>query len=156
MKYDDASWHYGGNFPADLPIEAGATHMALFVAWCALNGMGGEPNEVENSKALEALRARAVTPSQWFIAICDEKFTDEDLSEEGNAFAIDYYNAEAKQHSRSGCYLVDYENTFPEVPTLYGVPDTWQSYDRIAPVIARRAAKWRARRSKPFWLRLWT
>ena len=24
MKYDDASWHYGGNFPKDLPTEAGA------------------------------------------------------------------------------------------------------------------------------------
>ena len=23
MKYDDASWHYGGDFPADLPQEAG-------------------------------------------------------------------------------------------------------------------------------------
>jgi hypothetical protein len=33
MKYDDASWHYGGDFPADLPREAGSTHIAMFLAW---------------------------------------------------------------------------------------------------------------------------
>ena len=156
MKYDDASWHYGGDFPADLPNQAGATHVALFVAWCVLNGMGGKPHEVERSKASEALRARAVTPTRWFIETCDEKFTDEDLSEEGNAFAVDYYIAEASRNSRAASYLLDYQNAFSEAPTLYEVPDTWQSYDRIAPVIARRAAKWHARRSRPFWLRLWT
>lgn len=29
MKYDDASWHYGGEFPDDLPPTAGATHNTL-------------------------------------------------------------------------------------------------------------------------------
>ena len=31
MKYDDASWHYNGDFPTDLPVEAGATHIGLAV-----------------------------------------------------------------------------------------------------------------------------
>ncbi len=29
MKYDDASWHYGGEFPADSPDEFGGTHIGL-------------------------------------------------------------------------------------------------------------------------------
>ena len=33
MKYDDASWHYEGAYPADLPPEAGATHIGMFLAW---------------------------------------------------------------------------------------------------------------------------
>ena len=28
-KYDDASWHYGGDFPDDLPEENGATHIGM-------------------------------------------------------------------------------------------------------------------------------
>ncbi|RML48695.1 DUF7832 domain-containing protein [Pseudomonas avellanae] len=32
MKYDDASWHYNGNFPSDLPDTAGATHIGMFLA----------------------------------------------------------------------------------------------------------------------------
>ena len=42
MKYDDASWHYGGKFPKNLPPEAGATHTGMFVAWALLNGLAGE------------------------------------------------------------------------------------------------------------------
>jgi hypothetical protein len=36
MKYDDASWHFGGEFPKDLPEEAAATHTGMFVAWAFL------------------------------------------------------------------------------------------------------------------------
>ena len=42
MKYDDASWHWGGDFPKDLLNEAGATHIAMFLVWCILNELGGE------------------------------------------------------------------------------------------------------------------
>ncbi|MGN6118448.1 MAG: DUF7832 domain-containing protein, partial [Rhodanobacter sp.] len=42
MKYDDASWHYGGDFPKDLPDEAGATHTGMFVAWALLSGLAGQ------------------------------------------------------------------------------------------------------------------
>ncbi|WP_262497415.1 DUF7832 domain-containing protein [Pedobacter caeni] len=28
-KYDDASWHYGGDFPKDLPQINGATHIGM-------------------------------------------------------------------------------------------------------------------------------
>ena len=34
MKYDDASWHYGGNFPKGLSRKNGATHIAFFLVWC--------------------------------------------------------------------------------------------------------------------------
>ncbi|WP_454719103.1 DUF7832 domain-containing protein [Caulobacter segnis] len=155
MKYDDASWHYGGDFPAGLPHEAGATHIAMFVAWCVLNGMGGELHDVETSEATDALRGRTLTPARWFIETCDEKFTDEDLSDEGNAFASDYYGADGNLALGSASYLSDYEKAFPQAANLYDVSDTWSSYDHIAPIIARRVMKWRARQSRPSWLRRW-
>lgn len=155
MKYDDASWHYDGEFPSNLPDEAGATHIAMFVAWCVLNGMAGELHGVESSEATDFLRARTLTPARWFIEACDGKFTDEDLSDEGNVFASDYYTAEVNRAFASSSYLEDYEKAFPEAANLYEVTDTWKSYDRIAPIIARRAMKWRARRSRPSWLGGW-
>ena len=42
MKYDEASWHYGGDFPADLPASAGATHIGLFLAWMLIKGFASE------------------------------------------------------------------------------------------------------------------
>jgi len=29
------------------------------------------------------------------------------------------------------------------LPSLYHVPDTWASYDRLAPVIAQRYGEWK-------------
>jgi hypothetical protein len=42
VKYDDASWHYGGDFPKGLPQKAGATHIGMFLAWMILNGLSSE------------------------------------------------------------------------------------------------------------------
>ena len=84
MKYDDASWHYGGDFPAGLPPEAGATHIAMFLGWAVLNGLAGEYHTADAADELARLQRREVTPTQWFIHACDEKFTDEDLNDEGN------------------------------------------------------------------------
>jgi hypothetical protein len=140
MKYDDASWHYGAdNFPKHLDAAAGATHIALFVAWCMLNGLAGELHAEDFPDELEQLKLRALTPGQWFLDACDGKFTDEDLDEEGNAFTASYYAAESAQ------YLADYDNILCNaVSDPYGVPDTWRSYDLLAPVIERRYREWKA------------
>ena len=86
MKYDDASWHYGGDFPDELPNEAGGTHIGMFVSWCLLNGLGGAHHD-EDPQFLGQLKAREISPGRYFLRACDEKFWDEDLNDEGNAFA---------------------------------------------------------------------
>ena len=147
MKYDDASWHYGGDFPAHLAPEAGSTHIAMFVVWCALNGLASEFHTDESADLLAQLEARSITPARWFIAACDEKFTDEDLTEEGNAFASAYYGAGGSLATDPNAYLADYDKEFSDVETLYDVSDSWESYDRVAPKIASRFKSW----SKPPW-----
>jgi hypothetical protein len=138
MKYDDASWHYGGDFPKDLPIEAGATHTGMFVAWALLSGLAGGIFVNEYPDELERLRSRALTPGQFFLASCDGKFVDEDLNDIGNAFAQSYFDFQ------QGNYLKDYERLLgSEVPTLYHVPDTWENFDRLKPALDRRFAEWR-------------
>ncbi len=139
MKYDDASWHYGGDFPSNLPNEAGATHIGLFVAWCLLNDLGGELYLEDFPEDLEELKAQKITPGAWFIAACDEKFTDEDLSEEGNSFADFYY-----QDEKTAKYLEDYSDILSEnMESLYEVPDSWDSYDKLAPAIKKRFDSWK-------------
>ena len=65
MKYDDASWHSEGDFPADSPPEYGGTHIGL------LKGK--------------------MTGTEFLFRNCDGEFTDEDLNDEGNAFIGIYY-----------------------------------------------------------------
>lgn len=142
MKYDDASWHYGGDFPDELPPEAGATHTGMFLAWALLNGLGGSFHTEECPEDFENLKQRTITPAQFLINACDEKFTDEDLSDEGNEFAADYYRAGGQMKD----YIKDYEELFASgIPSLYHVPDTWESFDRLSPRIQERYDQWKRR-----------
>jgi hypothetical protein len=143
MKYDDASWHYGGNFPADLPDEAGATHSGMFVAWALLAGLSGDIHVTDFPEDIPKLRDRSVTPGAFFLSACDGKFTDEDLSDEGNAFATAYFDFE------SGSYLADYESTLgQDLPegrdSLYHISDSWENFDKLKVVLDQRLAEWRA------------
>jgi hypothetical protein len=138
MKYDDASWHYGGEFPEGLSNDAGATHIGMFLAWALLSGMGGELFAEEEPQLVDELRSRSITPGQFFLKYCDGKFIDEDLSELGIRFTEDYFELE------KGGYLADYEQLLQKgLETLYHVPDTWESYDKLSPAIDARFAGWR-------------
>ena len=143
MKYDDASWHYGGDFPADLPQIAGATHIAMFVSWAVLNGLAGELHTEDFADDLGKLKDRAITPTTWFLSICDEKFTDEDLNEEGNRFAEAYYGRGDGLHAADGSYILDYVNAFPGIATPYHVSDTWTTFNKLEPIIRARFDAWR-------------
>jgi hypothetical protein len=138
MKYDDASWHYGGDFPKDLPIEAGATHIGMFFAWAVLSGLAGEIHTEEMPEDIERLKSRSTTPGAIFLQMCDGKLTDEDLNDEGNAFALAYYNLE------TAVYFSDYESTLGAgLPDLYYVTDNWENFDKLKPVLDKRFAHWR-------------
>lgn len=143
MKYDDASWHYGGDFPSDLPKSAGSTHIAMFLAWAMLSGLASEDHLSEFSKELAQLKSRVVNPVEWFTAVCDEKFTDEDLTIDGNAFVRIYYRNEPGSSVREGGFFYDYSQCFSDLPSLYHVPADWKSYDRIAPILSQRLRRWR-------------
>ncbi len=142
MKYDDASWHYGGDYPKDLPDEASATHTGMFLAWCLLNNLAGELHLEEFPDELKSLSQKEVTPGAWFLKYCDGKFTDEDLNDIGNSFAQDYFDFE------KGQYLEDYENSVGiGLETLYHVPDTWDTYSNLEPLILSKFNQWKESKS---------
>jgi hypothetical protein len=138
-NYDDASWHSGGDFPEDLPDEAGATHIGMFVAWALTSGLAGELLITDFPTSVPDLTARTITPGAFVLRVFDGKFTEDELNEEGNAFAQTYYEA-----ARNG-YLADYEAILSDgVPSLYHVKDTWENFDRLRPVLDRRFKEWKA------------
>jgi hypothetical protein len=137
MLYDNAYDHSDTGVEG-LPPEAGATHIGMFLAWATLAGLGN-PDAV-NATALET---RTLTPGKWLFATQDGKFVSDALSDEGNAFALDYYQ-EGYDHGGSlymEDYMVAFDNYFEE--SIYQVPDNWTSYDEIAPMIDSAYLKWR-------------
>ncbi|WP_430334585.1 hypothetical protein [Rhodococcus sp. ACT016] len=134
-KYDDADWHYGGTFPDDLPNEAGGTHIGMFVAWCMLAGFASE----DIADELEPLESRETTPGAFLMDVLDEKFVSDDLTADGNAFAVAYYAGENDDSRYVDDYLAEFDTTAEEI---YRVEDTWDVYDRIADRIGDRFHAW--------------
>jgi hypothetical protein len=139
-KYDDASWHYGGDFPDDLPDIAGATHTGMFVAWAFLNGMAGELHTVDFPEDITDLSDRKLTPGNFFYSRLDGKFTDEDLADEGDAFASFYFSL------NGGQYWIDYVEVFDaeNLPSVYHVEDSWENYEKLKSRIDARYKNWKA------------
>ena len=143
MSYDNAEWHYGGDYPDDLPPENGGTHIGIFLAWCIANGLLGEMHGKDSAEAVAAVKGRTKTGREFLFEVCDESFTDQDLSDTGNAFAKWYYDG---GDDGDGLYMEDYQATLCRgLASMYHVPDTCASYDTMAPVIARRFAAWKTR-----------
>jgi hypothetical protein len=147
MAYDRADWHYGGDFPASFPQEAGGTHIAFFVCWMMLQGHVGPDHANDKEEVLAGLKNRTITPTIWFFQWCDGKFWKSDLDDEGNKFAHEYYGEEGGKYK---AYLNDYERTFSQYPEVYGVPDTWDKFDAISVVIDDRYRAWKKRRRSLF------
>ncbi len=142
MKYDDASWHYGGEFPDDLPQEAGAIHTGMYLSWALLNGLGGEIHLEESPEGLEELRSQQITPAGFFLKYCDGKFTDEDLNELGNRFTAYYFDFQ------NGQYINEYSSLFGEsLPSLYHVEDSWENYIIVSTLLDQRFSAWKTKNS---------
>lgn len=141
MKYDDASWHYNGNFPSDLPHAAGATHIGMFLAWMLLNELASEELLDDAESELNALEKRELTGGAFVISMLDEKLTDQEFNAVGNAFAIAYYEG----LNNDSCYVDDYVLAFGVTQdAIYSVEDTWANYDKLSPFIDARFAEWQA------------
>jgi hypothetical protein len=137
-KYDDAGWHAGGDFPADLPYSQGGVHIAMFLAWVIRRGLYN-PEAFETGE-VEMARQQTISVL-GLLDQFDEKLVAEELSGEGNAFASYYYGL-----PREGVvtlYLNDYERTLGAgLPSLYHVAPTWENYAKLEPIIDQRYREW--------------
>ena len=140
MKYDDASWHYGGNFPVDQPEENGGTHIALFLKWCFIRGWAGDLHTEEEPDAVKAVIAGALPATEFLFKYCDRKFTDEDLNDKGNSFATKYYGD-------VGLYLDDYAEAFGEL--MYVSPENAHDFVKFSSMLEARLSSGVLTKTRP-------
>ncbi|WP_315094714.1 hypothetical protein [uncultured Cellulomonas sp.] len=133
VAYDKAKWHYDGDFPRWTRKRQAFVHTGLFLAWLADRGMVAAELLTESARTIAAIRDRRGRPDDLY-AEWDGVLMSTMLTEEANAFAGAYYEQ---------LYLEDYDRVFPEAGP-YAVRGTWQSYDRIAPVLDERLDAWRS------------
>ena len=149
MKYDDASWHYGGNFPDGQPEEHGGTHIALFLKWCFIKGWAGELHLTEEPEAVKQVIDGSLSGTEFFFQYCDGKLVDEMLNGEGNRFAEQYYGDD-------GLYLDDYSEHFGDL--MYVAPESAHDFSRYSSILESRLRSGvltkQQLKKKPWW-KLW-
>ncbi|ENX60787.1 MULTISPECIES: hypothetical protein [Acinetobacter] len=152
MAYDRIDWHSGGNFPKDLAEENGGIHIGMFLAWMADQNMIGEFHHQESPDELNHLTNREITGLQFLITACDGKFWEEDLNDQGNAFAIDYYDEKSPFAKQYANFMQDYCDVFNhhaeangfEYESVYHVENTWENFDCLKPILDQRFNQWKA------------
>ena len=135
--YDRAKWHYDGQFPSGRPISQAYVHIGMYLTWIALRGMADDTffgRTWTGRDRLGPVKYRKRTACflrDWL----DEALADDMLTDEGAAFSDRYY-------SGSPGYLGDWEATFGAAANEYSVSDTWETYERIAPLLDSRYEAW--------------
>lgn len=97
--------------------------------WCFQRGWAGELHHVEWPEETQSVIDGTGSAVSFFLSNCDGKLTDEDLNEEGNAFAQRYYGED-------GLYLDDYSKEFFEL--MYTGPEDAHNYQAFSAMIDRR------------------
>lgn len=154
-KYDDASWHYSGDFPEGLPEKNGATHTGMFLNWCVANDLISEELKEDSEDKIEKLTRREITGADFVIDALEGKFSEYDLNDLGNTFAKDYYVDETDFGDKFSSFATDYINIFDSVAeesdfeyeTFYHIEDTYENYDLMKQVIDHRFVEWKEYRN---------
>jgi hypothetical protein len=148
VPYDRADFDYSSE-GQPLPKGHAGTHIGMFLSWAVVNGLENDWHRQHSAELLARLRRREITGRQLFEAACKEQFAEKDLNVEGNEFAEYYYRDAAGER---GLYFDDYKKTLAKgLPSFWHVADSWDNYDKLAPVITRRFQTWKNPPRKRWW-----
>jgi hypothetical protein len=135
VKFDDYDWH-AGSLPDDLPFEQGFVHIGVYLAWLLERDLLAVHDELlsypPTALALKAVQRRELTGSVLNDHV-DGKLMSDLMTTEGDAFTRYYYDR----------YLGDYAAVMTRLyPTEYHAADSWDTYDRMRPVIDSAYDAW--------------
>lgn len=134
MKYDDVDWHHNDSFPEGLSATHARTHIAIFLGWAISRGLEGEILKSTYPGQLDDFRRGIIDSKTVLSECCDDKITNDDLSDTGNAFALAYYES---------TYLDDYvELSDDDLPSVYHEPYTAEKIDKIYSLLDNRYKEW--------------
>ena len=136
IEYDRWLWHTEGAFPKDQPPEQGYVHIGVFVAWLIEHDMLDADWSAGQGvgAGVTSIRERSESPCAS-RDITEGRLTGEMLTAEGRGFTGAYYAPEYG-------YPSDWRRAFGRRADRYAVPDSWATYDSIAPRIDRRYREW--------------
>ena len=140
--YDQAKWHFEGDYPEDLDQYQAYVHTGLYLGWLVDNHLVSEEFLEENKENVEQFKTRKATGPKLFQYACDGVLLLNDLNETGNRFSMEYFSFE------TGEYLDDYNIVLAgDLPSQYHVADSWENYNKLKPILDKRFLAWKEDRS---------
>jgi hypothetical protein len=140
--YDKAKYHFDSIQKHALSEEHAENHTVVFLRWLIERRLMSDFFENEAADVLARFRNGAVgihKVYEWW----DCCLIDDMLSEEGNAFAMHYFDFER------GRYIRDYIGTLKHgLPTEFHIDFTEANYEVMKRVIDRRYAEWKKAKRK--------
>jgi hypothetical protein len=135
--YDKAKYHYESVEEHGLSEEHAANHTVYFLRWLIENDLMSDEFIEESGDEIAKFRAGKATIHDvynwWDCCLIDDM-----LSDEGNAFAMHYFDFE------TGKYLQDYTKLLQgDLPSEFHVEYNEENYQALKKVIDRRYRAWK-------------
>ena len=141
---DRADWHYGNDFPENLPEENSGTHIGMYLNWIIDSNLISEFHRRESKTGIEKVKSGKITGRDFLFEYCDGKLWKEELNKIGFEFTESYYT--------SNQYFEDYAKVLPkELGNIFQVDDNRKNYELLKPILDKRFEKWKTRKNKKFW-----
>ena len=145
VVYDKGKYHDETVMESGLPEERAAVHTAFFLGWIMENDLFSDEFRSESSDLIDKYKSKtktAIDVYDWW----DRCLIDDMLSDEGNAFASEYFDFE------KGQYLKDYsELLVKELPSEFHVPYTWENQKVMSQRVSQRYLHWKNGKDKKSW-----
>jgi len=134
--YDKSKWHYEGDFPADLPLEQASVHEGMFLGWLCEHSLLSDEFREDFTQEISEFKKGAFSRASFFD-IVGGVLSDDMVSDEIKPFMKFYYSGKNKR------YYDDYDDVFPDYPTLYHVEDTVENFHKISARVSERYKEWK-------------
>jgi hypothetical protein len=135
--YDKAKYHDESVRQHGLSEEHAANHTVVFLRWLIEHRMISQLFEQEDSEILRKFRSGEATiyeVYEWY----DRCLIDVMLSEEGNAFAMHYFDFEHGKYGNDYCGALQHK-----LPTLFHIDYNEANYQTMKRIIDRRYKEWK-------------
>ena len=142
--YDHIRFHTDEDYPEDLPPENAATHIGMYWRWAAQAGLTNPvwQDAPETADDFAAMLEGRLSGAQFLLKHMDGALTPDDFNPFGQSFTSYYYDDEEDGY---GAFMEDYVRTLdtPSLGGFYRVPDTPETYARLAAVFQTAFEKWK-------------
>jgi hypothetical protein len=141
--YDRAEYHKQSVADEGLEPKQAYVHSGMFLGWLVESKLLSEEFLAKAGEGVQQFKARTLTGPKLY-ELWQGVLTEEMLSEEGNAFARNYFDF------RRGEYLEDYEELLaPAGATLLAVEDKWEHFHALSLRLNERYEAWKEERANP-------